>query len=247
MGQDASWEQNLPSHPGRRRPIPPLHPQPLPSLTPNGERWGCGAPRSILVVISNPVVMPQAGCAYTKLYTQHRSLTVNWGPLRTGFSPGLPLHAGLVSYRLKPFPSGMRWPFLLANPPVALTPALVLLSKAHKLMVKMTCYTYGHVFSDRKGHYVSYTEINNPSMLEWLWSTASRLVMFSGRKRVLCFPHRKQGEPSLLQYFKTEQAVTQRSEQPGCPRSPARLTTGLFSPFQHLKNIVPHFYFSKTM
>lgn len=36
------------------------------------------------------VVMPQARCAYTKLYTQHRLLTVNWGPLRTGFSPGLP-------------------------------------------------------------------------------------------------------------------------------------------------------------
>lgn len=36
------------------------------------------------------VVMPQARCAHTKLCTQHRSLTVNWGPLRTGFSPGLP-------------------------------------------------------------------------------------------------------------------------------------------------------------
>lgn len=146
-------------------------------------------------------------------------------------------------------PSQAGWGGHSSSPSLLLSPALVLLPKAHKLMVEMTCYTYGHVFSDRKGHCVSYTEINvnNPSMLERLWSSASRLVMFSGRKRVLCFPHRKQGEPSLLQYFKTERAVTQRSEQPGCPRSPARLTTGLFSPFQHLKNIVPHFYFSKKM
>lgn len=60
------------------------------------------------------VVMPQARFAYSKLCTQRRSLPVSWGPLRTGFSPGLPL----CFYRLKPFPSWMSWPSLLLSSPL---------------------------------------------------------------------------------------------------------------------------------
>lgn len=107
------------------------------------------------MVISNP-----SGDAPSQMCLQqalHSALLTpsELGPLRTGFSPGLPL----CFYRLA-LPKLNEVAIPPHHPPVVLTPALVILSKAQKvMMLEMTCFTYGRV---------SYTEINvnDPSTLE---------------------------------------------------------------------------------